>query len=214
MAKQSSMIKFDGRMDEVSFFEGKDGHLARYKKGKIPKELATGIQYARTRENILEFGRLGKSCKLVRELARPYGKKATDHRMFGRLMREMRKVFNSDSTSDRGLRNAVDGDVGLLNGFDFNINAPLRSIITEPFTATIDRTSGKAQVDFSAFLPENGIHEPKSATHFQLKVVAAELDFVNESFKIDSKMSEELPLTTENPGIQLACQLPADSTHP
>src|SRR5687768_11743193 len=122
MARQSSMIKFDGRMNEVTFFEGKNGHQARYKKGTSPKDLATGIQYARTRENIQEFTRLGKSCKLVRELARPFGKKATDHRMFSRLMREMRKVFKSDSTSDRGLRNAHDGDVGLLNGFEFNIH--------------------------------------------------------------------------------------------
>lgn len=213
MAKQSGLIQLKGRMGNVSFFENEDGFQARHKKGGSVKGLATDPNYARTRENLLEFARAGKACKLIRELILPFGKKAADSRMFGRLMREMRKVFVADVTSERGLRNVIDGDVELLNGFNFNIKSPLSSVIAAPFSATIDRESGKAQVEFPAFLPENVIREPKSATHFQLRIVGAELDFETGNFKIDSKMSEEFSLT-ENPGIQLVCQLPADSTHP
>ena len=215
MPKQTGIIRVEGTMDNVTFYKDKEGvYHVRRKGGVSAERIAKGETFQRTRENGAEFGRAGKASKLLREILKPLGKHVSDGRMFGRLVREMMKVLRADATSERGQRNVIDGEVELLNGFDFNSKGPLKTSVSVLFSAAIDRITGKAQVDFPAFIPSKMIIAPQASTHYQLNAVAAEIDFEAQSYKIDSKNSGPLQLTEASAGLQLACQLPANSTHP
>ncbi len=127
----------------------------------------------------------------------------------------MMEVLRTDLTAPRGHRTIIDGDVTLLDGFDFNINGRLDSVVNAPFTRTIDRVGGQLKIDLPAFVPQKKIVAPDSATHFSLLAVGIDADFNNRVFVADEKETDPLPWDA-NPtaAISLATAVTANSTHP
>jgi hypothetical protein len=95
----------------------------------------------------------------------------------------MLKIVKTDATSDRGLRNVIDGEVDLLLGFDFNLNGKLGTTLYAPFTAVIDRAAGTLTINVPAFVPLNMITAAGGATHFKFNATGAEIDFENENLR-------------------------------
>ena len=123
MARQKGIIKLKGTIGDITFYKTQDGHLAREKGGIDASRIANDPAFQRTRENGSEFGRAGKAGKLMRTAFRGALLKAADGRMVSRLTQRMIKVIQADSTSDRGMRNVIDGEAELLFGFEFNIHS-------------------------------------------------------------------------------------------
>ena len=119
MARQDSIIKLNGTIDGISFYKSKDGHLARKAGGVSKARIASDPAFIRTRENGSEFGRAGSAGKVLRTALRGLMQKASDSRVSSRLTAEMVHVIKADETSDRGLRNVLDGEVEMLQGFEF-----------------------------------------------------------------------------------------------
>jgi len=215
MAKQKGIIKLDGTIGDITFYKSQDGYLAREKGGVSGDRIANDPAFARTRENGAEFGRAGKAGKVLRNAIRNLLQNAADSKMVSRLTTEMLKVVQADATSERGLRNVIDGEVDLLLGFDFNLNGKLGTTLYAPYTATIDRVAGTLVIDVPAFIPLNMIAAPGGATHFKLNSAGAEIDFENETFVVDANSSAILPIDV-NPTavINLANAVTAASTHP
>jgi hypothetical protein len=65
----------------------------------------------------------------------------------------MMAAVKADATSTRGQRNVLDGELELLEGFEFNIAGELTSAIYFPYTATIDRVTGALAVAIPGFSP-------------------------------------------------------------
>jgi len=215
MAKQKGIIKLDGTIGDITFYKSKDGFLAREKGGVSGDRIANDPAFARTRENGAEFGKAGKAGKVLRNAIRNLLQNASDSRMVSRLTTEFLKVVQADATSERGLRNVIDGEVDLLLGFDFNLNGKLGTTLYAPFTSTINRVAGTLVIDVPAFIPLNMIAAPGGATHFKLNSAGAEIDFENETFVVDANSSAILPIDV-NPTavINLANAVTAASTHP
>ncbi len=215
MARQKGIIKLDGTIGDITFYKSADGYLAREKGGIPADRIANDPAFQRTRENGAEFGRAGKAGKVLRNALRNLLQNAADRRMVSRLTTEMVKVIQMDTTNPRGLRNVIDGEAELLQGFDFNINGKVSTTIYAPFTAVIDRVTGALTVNFPAFIPVNMINAPSGATHFKINTAGAEVDFEAEVFTVDAQSSAVLPIDA-NPTavINLANALPAASTHP
>jgi len=215
MAKQKGIIKLDGTIGDITFYKSKDGFLAREKGGVSGDRIANDPAFARTRENGAEFGKAGKAGKVLRYAIRNLLQNASDSRMVSRLTTEFLKVVQADATSERGLRNVIDGEVDLLLGFDFNLNGKLGTTLYAPFTSTINRVAGTLVIDVPAFIPLNMIAAPGGATHFKLNSAGAEIDFENETFVVDANSSAILPIDV-NPTavINLANAVTAASTHP
>jgi hypothetical protein len=127
----------------------------------------------------------------------------------------MVKVIQEDATNPRGLRNVIDGEAELLEGFDFNINGKLGTTLYAPFTAVIDRVAGTLTANLAAFVPQNMIAAPGGTTHFKIISAGAEIDFENESFVSATNATAILPWDV-NPTavINLANAVTAASTHP
>jgi len=153
MAQQKGHLPVKGRIGNLSFYKSRDGYLVKDKGGISKSRLASDPAFQRTRENGAEFGRAGKAGKLLRNAVKAVSQKASDGRAVSRLTKQMTLVQKSDTVSKRGERNVVDGNIGLLQGFQFNINAVLDSTFFAPFTAAIDRATGTLSVDIPAFVP-------------------------------------------------------------
>lgn len=136
--------------------------------------------------------------------------------MISRLVKKMMAVIKADAVSDRGQRNVLDGELILLQSFDFNGNAGLSATVYAPFTASIDRVTGILDVNVAAFTPESQIVAPGGTTHFRLISAGVEVDFENETFKLAQSSSSEIAYgNTLSPAIPLSNDIGvADSTKP
>jgi len=215
MARQKGIIKLDGTIGGITFYKSQDGYLAREKGGVSADKIANDPNFQRTRENGEEFGRAGKAGKLLRNAIRAMLQNASDSRMVSRLTAEMVKVIQEDVTNVRGLRNVIDGEAELLEGFEFNIAGKLGTTIYAPFTATIDRVAGTLTANIPAFVPINMIAAPGGSTHFKIVSTGAEIDFENETFVMDAQSTAVLPWDA-NPTavINLVNAVTANSTYP
>jgi hypothetical protein len=215
MARQKGIIKIDGTIGDITFTKTQDGYIAKQKTSLKGGRIATDPAFQRTRENGAEFGRAGKAGKVLRNAVRTVLQNAKDKRVTARLTGEMMRVIKADATSIRGQRNVLDGELELLQGFDFNVNAKLGITIYAPFTSTIDRVAGILTVAIPSFNPAESITAPAGTTHFKMVSMAAEIDFENETFITDTKESGILPWdNTATAILNLANAVTANSTHP
>ncbi|MDP4265588.1 MAG: hypothetical protein Q8941_23905 [Bacteroidota bacterium] len=197
-AKQRGDRKLKGSIGDTTYKRGKNGNYTAYEKVESPaKKIATDPRFIRTRENGSEFGRAGNAGKLIRDAIRSKMKLSGDSSSIPRLLSELLRVIKADPVSDRGMRTVTHGPVESLEGFDFNVTAPLSIILPVPFTPTIDRAAGNMKVDIPGFIPDKMMKVPTGATHFRIISVALELDFETGQFIADSKSSDNLPWNNE-----------------
>jgi len=215
MARQKGIIKLKGTIGDITFYKTQDGHLAREKGGIDANRIATDPAFQRTRENGSEFGRAGKAGKILRTALRPLLLNSADSRMVSRLTQSMVKVIQADTTSERGLRNVIDGESELLFGFEFNIRGKLGTSLFAPFTATIDRLAGTLDADLASFIPSNMIAAPSGTTHFKMISGGAEVDFEAETFVVATSETAIFPWdATATAAINLSNAVTANSTNP
>ena len=140
---------------------------------------------------------------------------ASDSRLASRLTTEMVKVVKADATSERGQRNVIDGEIELLQGFEFNSNGKLSTALYAPYNAIINRPTGQITVTIPSFIPAHMISTPVGATHFKVVSGAVEIDFEAGSYVVDIKESALLPLDNQATAvINLESLLTAASVHP
>jgi hypothetical protein len=194
MARQIGIIKLDGVLDNIVFYRSTDGFMARLNNPLTAERIATDPSFARTRENMAEFGRAGKGARLLRTALRSELQKVSDGRLGSRLLREMMRVVKSDAVSGRGLRNLVEGEKTLLEGFDFNATARLGSTFFAPYTVSLDRTTGNGVVTVPAFVPVNEVEAPAGATHLRINAAAVAVDFLTGTYSYAGAESTAIEL--------------------
>lgn len=215
MAKQKGIIKLRGTVGDITFYKSQDGHLAREKGGVDGNRIANDPAFQRTRENGSEFGRAGKSGKILRAAFRSILLKASDSRMTSRLTQQMMRVIQADATSVRGLRNVIDGEAELLQGFEFNNRSALGSVLFAPYEVEIDRAAGTITVDIAAFVPMQMIMAPSGSTHYKITSAGAEIDFTMEKFVVSNLQTADLPWNSVlSAPINQVHTVPANSVHP
>lgn len=215
MAKQRGPIKLEGTIGDITFLKTADGFIAKSKTAISASRMAADPAFQRTRENNQEFGRAGKAARLLRTVFKAPIQKARDSRMGSRLVREMVKVLQADLTSIRGLRNVIDGEAELLQGFNCNSGATLTATLAAPLTAAVDRPTGQASVSIPSFIPAAMVSAPGGSTHFRLGLSAADIDFEREGFTLGSAETGWLPLSEQpTANINLVANVAVGSLHP
>ena len=215
MAQQKGILPVRGTIGNLTFYKSKDGYLVREKGGVEAQRIATDPAFQRTRENGAEFGRAGKAGKLLRNAIRGLTMNASDSKMISRLTKEMVKVIQADAVNPRGLRNVIDGEAALLQGFEFNLNAKLSTTVYAPFTGSIDRITGNLVIDIPPFVPLNMVNAPSGATHFRLSSAGTEIDFEGNFYAVDVQATVDLPWdNVPTAAITLTNAVTANSVHP
>src|SRR6187549_3853749 len=93
MSKQSSLIKFTGKMGGISFYKRKDGsHMARQAGGVTKERIMTDPKFARTRENLSEFAGLNRAVSSFTQMLNVV-KNYKDGTLRGRLSRILRSII-------------------------------------------------------------------------------------------------------------------------
>lgn len=215
MAKQAGIIKLKGTIDDLSFYKTADGHIARLKGGVDGKRIANDPAFQRTRENGMEFGRAAQGGKLVRNSIQSLLQQAKDKRVVSRLTTALLAILKTDSTSVRGMRNLMEGDLNLLRGFEFNINSPLATTLKALYTTSFDRSTGALGLHLDSFIPAQQLIAPGGSTHFKLRSGGSVLDFTAADFVFGMEDSGLLPYTeVATAALDLDVSLPAASPLP
>lgn len=216
MAKQINRhIKLSGTIDEISFYKGQDGFLARAKGGVSGDRIKTDPRFKNTRLNGIEFGASGKAAKFFRKVTNTEMRKAGDNRTASRVTQVMSRILKSDPNNDWGERRVSEGNLNLLKGFEFNIGMSFDQAVKTALDLSIDRATGVVEVAIPAFTPQSGIIAPAETTHFNFFAMAMAIDFDAET-AVDVRANtvnlpwDNQPLATTT----LTMNLPANSTIP
>lgn len=205
----------EGTMGNITFFKTKDGFKVRQRGGIPASRILTDPAFARTRENMAEFGRAGKASKVLRKVLAGIIQGSTDGKIVSRLTQKMMEVIKSDLTSTRGLRNVIDGEAELLSGFDCNLQAPLSANLKESIGTSIDRASGVVTAAIPALVPKHALAIPGGATHYRIRSGAAWVDFENSAGELVQASTAYEPINElEVAASNLTMHLPAAGTHP
>ncbi len=197
MGKLTGIIKFKGTFDGLTFYKSQDGYLVKTKSGVSKSRLMNDPAYVRTRENLSEFSLNAKSGKALRQSISPLLHRAKDSKLSSRMLQLMNTIKNFDGTSARGERlvrlglGSAEGKL-LLKGFDFNLHAPLSSVLHAPFS--VDLTTGVLIIP--NFYPQEQLGIPTGATHVSFCWAFVDLNF--ETGVFDSCYSPSTILQLDN----------------
>ena len=215
MAKQSSIIKLEGTIDDITFLKTQDGYRARKVSRISASAMANSPGFQRARENQAEFSRAGKAGRVLRHAFNTLLQNAKGKRVIARLNKELMKAIKADAINPRGLRNVVNGNLGFLRGFEFNNNANLKTTLSVVCTTSINRATGTATVEVPSLVPSEAIKAPEGATHYRIVCGAAAINFEAETFNADIQMSGYQPWTAATAAaLTITANVPAASTHP
>ena len=191
MPRQKGLFKIEGSIDGVTFYRNAEGHFVRMAGGVSKSRIMNDPAFARTRENISEFGNNAKASKLLRDAMGALVKNAKDARTSNRLMQLFNKVKNMDIASPRGLRKislGLEDPIGrnFIQKFDFNRRAQLSNVLRRTFD--LDAVVGT--FDVTGFVPAQDLLKPEGATHATITYAALGLDFDT----ADSALVQAVPL--------------------
>lgn len=209
MAKQKGILKFEGTIGGMTFYESQDGSLVREKGGVSGERIAKDPRFARTRENNEEFANAGKGGKYITDALRTLMKNVADNRVTGRLTKVMTDLVKLDAVNIRGKRVPAEGvklDAGLamLKGFNFNIKAIMGSILFKPYV--LDKANGS--VTINGLSPLNDIAWPLGATHFKLGFTVAIINLATGENKVVTSSTDYTELKPEPIDRGLVLQMP------
>ena len=195
MAKQNSLIKIEGTIENLTFYKSANGHFVRTKGGVSKNRIMNDPAFVRTRENGTEFSSIAGSGKLLRTALGSMLFTAKDSRLTSRLVKVLAQVKNMDSSSVRGERNVAIGltdamGKSLLTGFDFNARASLGSVLNT--SMSVDMATG--EINIATFNPMEQMQSVRAATHFSLQSGFLNVDFETGAYELTQSLEVVFPL--------------------
>ena len=179
------------------------------------RRVLTDPVFEMTRQNNTEFARACVANRLLRYAFRLIRVNKADRYVSGRLTKPMFKILLSDSVNDRGERKVIQGELGILEGFNFNRDTSLQNVLRGPYNITIDKAVMQATIQFPSFMAKAMI-EPTSGAHaFKLTSIAASLNLEEETWPVDPVETDILDIF-RHPRKTLELQIPLHghkSTH-
>lgn len=215
MKNQKKDLRIELSLGGQTLHRVKDGFKIKRKSGVDANRIKTDPAFRNTLLSNSDFTTAANAGRMLREAFNIASSNARDARMSTRLTTSMRSVLKSDPVNVRGQRQVSNGDLTMLEGFQFNVGSPLATSIQAPYTASLNRETGLAQVIIAAYKPQMGIVSPVGATHYVLQMAAAAVDFA--TGKAETAFHEMLPLPldmNERAETVLSAQLPANNDKP
>ncbi|MDB4335201.1 hypothetical protein OAA06_02445 [bacterium] len=199
-------------MGDLSFYKSGGQYLARTKGGVDTDRIKNDPAFVRTRENGSEFG---KASKLLRTVLMEPILKASDKKVSNRLTTQLLKVIQTDATNVREERTVIGGDLNLLKGFEFNMNASLESVVRAPYTVGFDRTTGEVAVSIVFNNPSEELLPIEGATHAKFTVGIAAVNFESKEYEGEVVPSAEMLISDITAStIDLTASISANNTQP
>jgi len=170
MAKQTGLLRYSGTMGGVRHFKikGQQGDFAGLVGGPSGEQVKSAPEFARTRENMNEFGGSAAAAKSVRIGLAQLMRQMSDPQLTGRLTGIMKKINKEDQSEARGYRAIlISQQPQYLKGLPFNRNISFDSIFGAPYTVS-NPARVQATLDIADFNPLSLIAAPNGATHYRM----------------------------------------------
>ena len=197
MAKQAGIFQTRGTIGNVTFKQTVNGFQLGMKSSLDKSKMDGNPRFDGTREANRDFTAAAKGAKLIIEAMKEATKLVNTAMTYPRLQRAARSVVNSDSVHRRGQKTMADGNQMLLLNFDFNDKAQLSNNMRIALAPSIDRVTGEFELVFPEFDPAKVLSFPETATHYQLVLCGANLNFVENTYGSVLSESGVLPLAVE-----------------
>jgi len=197
MARQAGILKLQGAVDDINFFKSK-GKFRAGLKGEISAAKRAGASMEKVRNQGQVFTRAASGSKVLRVALFGALNKVPFQDVHTRLVRLLNKVIKGDKLHEPGQRTITDGNLELLNRFNFNAKTQLLTSFFAPYTSNVDRVTGQMNLQVPAFLTGENVRPPQGATHFKLIATAAAVNFEKEDFVSNNQSSAAFPLNQEN----------------
>ena len=215
MAKLPGILPLRGTIQEMTFAHTRNGVIVKKKTNLTKERMDSDPAFARTREAMADFRTATKSARLIYNALRGSLPAVKDSDAFTRTQSIMKEAMRADNTNPRGQKTVTDGNLAVVQGFDFNKSNPLENLCFIPYTTTVNRVAGELEVTLPVYIPTDTLIAPSNATHYRIVVTGAELNFSNLAKVVDKQMTSYLVLDSTPTALStLTCAMPANSTHP
>jgi hypothetical protein len=215
MAKQFGQVSLIGSIGDTTYMRTKNGFRAQRRSALDKGTILTDPRYARLRDHMAEFATAGKAGKLVRDYLNQVIGNCKDRKMSSRLTTILLRAVKLDKVNPLGQRNVLDGELSLLEKFEFNNSATLVGTLAADISGAIDRVTGQVTVDIGAFVPEESMKYPPAATHYRACIGVAAINFESGTGQKLIAEGAYLPVGKEASTAQaLSVSLPTGLTDP
>ena len=173
MARQGGILKVRGKLDDMSFYQGKGRknkteHLVRQKGGVSAERIANDPNFQRVRENNSEFARAGLMTKAVYNAFVNVTIYARDGQAASRLTKAFRENLAKDDVNIRGEREIQWDDMAELDGFQFNATRQFNATYGGKFSTV--KKDKDLVVEVAEILPLYDIKNQAEASHARLEI--------------------------------------------
>jgi len=206
MARQVSLVKFKGKIGDLSFYKSDGDYQARMKGGPSKEQINSDPRFQRTKENGVEFGRAANVSKKLREQLN----QGSDTKFPNRLTGMMNRILRADELNGRGDRQVITANLIQLTGLECNVNAKLSEVFFLRTRPIYDIATSEATLELPQMIAKNQIKMLNGATHVQVQLVATEFDAQNpEADAVATARSSYLDVGQSNasPSETLSLQL-------
>ena len=182
--------------------------MAKKKTAKVNRRrVLTDPVFELTRQNNAEFARACKANRLLRRAFAIAIPDMADRYVSGRLTKIMFKILQTDSVNGRGERRVTKGELGMLEGFNFNRDTSLQNVLLAPYSVTINHDVTQVTISFPSFMPKAMIETSSGANACKLTGIAASLSLEEETWPVDPVQTDLMDLK-QYPRELLQLQLP------
>jgi hypothetical protein len=169
MAILTGALQLRGTIQNLSYYPHPNGKtIVRRKGGPSAQRVRTHHNFVRTRENIKDFGTAASVAGKIRKAMMPYMEYMSDGTYFNRLVGLVNLVGKTDRTNSRGEKHAYDGNIHLLEDFQWNSKLGFDEAVRADYSFRMDPATGHMSMDMASFIPLAEIKAPHGATHFQI----------------------------------------------
>lgn len=176
-------------------YKKKNGEFGLRKKGGISAErMATDPSFEQVRLNARDFAKAGKAAMLIKRAFATMTPRQANSDLFNRLTKACKAVIKSDLSHERGHRNLLEGDTGLLSQFEFNTAGVFSNTVYIPLQHDINRVAGTVSIEVPAFIPRESILAPGNATHCRIRAGVASINFDSSLHTFASAVSADILL--------------------
>lgn len=172
MAREKSILKLQGVLGRLSFFEDRRyGLIVRRKGGPSKQQIRTRKSCAVVRQNNEEFGRASKAGKLMRQSFYGLINRCADHRITGTVQKKLMAVLKLDHKHSPGKKMLLEEHFAGFGQIELN-----EGCAAGRYFPVIDRVSGPEAIE-ATILVNGKARGIKGASHFRVVSVAAVIDF-------------------------------------
>ncbi len=148
--------------------KGVEKEIIAKKGGPTAAQIKSKESYKELRKNQKEFGVASMMAKTLRQSLSTGMSEICETYVSGKLTAQFRNLAKMEDgeTGTRPLFLSKHGH--LLNGFDFNSNAPYEEIFGAKYFVKPGSQRGQVILHFPAFIPQKTFRSPKKATNFKI----------------------------------------------